>query len=665
MPRPLAILVLLALGSCIKVPVNDIRASFSLADAAWFAEEETLFIFYRVSAEQGIGPSSQIEVSWRTDVTEVPFTAVTDITQVHPHLRVDCGPKTLCGSASFKVTSVPRQVGIRLKYHREGAVTLTAPVTYNAIGRGPAHTHRSLIVYGVFEEKNNTVQWRARHQFPTLRNTQVQELGLRRRFRIEAPRVGDLSPPVENPYGYGFLPFCPPLLTTELGWPSVETLARAIFDPNTLPLSASALGTVCARSVVTDATGSFAAIAIARKNPEVRPAFPSLRSPIRSNFAIGFVLRPCLREVSKVHLAMQVQRMLLEGQPEICIDDFKDPAFPDQLAAKLRTRIEAVRADGKDMVLKLAVHHDDTTGALGLAIEKALEQILPFERNKTSPRVSGAMLFDSFKHATVSPALRALVLWCPASLDAADLDKIPDNAQRSCPVRPDLPDIRLGPFRVGNLPVLPTRPQYLTFLSRYSDAQAGSMTELTFLAPERTPLSQNLQVGEFGVATLFNNEVLTAAATDAFSFCPSADARTRAVIFRSPLLPMPLPLQSLPELHSVAPSNTYELGLFWDFPFLVRARYQVVVAGSLTAFSLTVPFGVGAPNEKYFGLELWAEEEVALGTTLLQCTRFCDHPTFDASGVYNVAARFRESFRTQCYTPKFPLPTDGEFPVDP
>jgi hypothetical protein len=679
---------IVTLGACNKVPIVDINASFPLADATWFEEEQTLFIFYHVAAEQGLGPDSRIEVTWRTDDDELPWTPLENVLQIHTHLPVLCGPNTICGSTSMKVEKVPRNVGLRLRYHREGALTLQAPLNVNLIAAGPAHSNRSLIVYGVFEEKNETVQWRARHQFPTLRNEQVQLMGLRRKFHIEGAQYGDVVAPMGNPYGYAFWPTCPAGLTP-LPWPALDTSNRAIFDVNRLPLAASAAFGVCAQSTVTDAKGTFEAVAIARKNPEVHAAFPLLRSPIKPNTEIGLLLRPCMREISKVHQNMQVQRLILEGSPQFCIDNYKDTGFPNTLAARLRGMIDAERTNGKDMVLALAVHHDDTSGELGLQIEKALEQILPFERDRSSPRVSGAFVFDTFKYAIVSPAMRALVLWCPASVDGADLDKIPDTAQRSCPLLPDFPDLKLGPFRFGNLPILPTRPQYLTFIEKYSEAQAGKVTELTFVAPELTPVSENIQVGEFGVASFFNNELFSARPTDTFSFCASGDPRSQNVVFRSPALAQPIPLQALPQFHLIAPSSTYQIGLFWDFPFLTRMKYEVVIAGAATAFSFTVPFGFSSTGQKPYGSNLWGvgpqidggmEESdggipagsFPLLNTLKQCTRFCDHPTFSSAvtpsvptGVYEVNKPFSPAYQNVCYEPDFPIPPGEDFPLDP
>jgi hypothetical protein len=670
------------LPGCEKVPIVDINAGFSLADATWFEEEQTLFIFYTVSAEQGLGPDSRIEVTWRTDNVEQPWIAVADLAPIHTHLPVLCGPNTLCGSTSIKVEKVPRQVGLRLRYHREGELALDAPLVFNIVGKGPAHSQRSLIVYGVFEETNNTVQWRARHQFPTLRNEQAQLLGLRRKFHVTDIQYGNVTAPPGNPYGYAFWPICPAGLT-KLPWNAVETSNRAIFDENKLPLSASTSLGVCAQSVVLDAKGAFEAVAIARKNPEVHPSFPLLRSPIKRNTEIGLLLHPCMRQISEVHLTMQIQRLILEGSPDFCTDNFMDASWPNALAAKLRTMIEATRPAGKDMVLALSLHHDDTKGVLGRQVERALEQLLPAERDKTSPRVSGAVVFDSFAYSIVSPAVRSLVLWCPANIDIADLEKIPDAAERACPLQPDFPDLKLGPFRFGVIPILPTRAQYLTFIEKYSVAQAGKVIELKFLAPERTPISKNVPVGDFAIASFFDNETFNAAPADSFSFCQSGDPdpRVPAVVFRTPQFAMPLPLSFLPEFHQAVPTATYEIGLLWDFPFLTRMQYEFVAAGAATAFSLSIPFGISSQDKRYYGSQVWGEGpapdggmdedagtpagQIPLANTLEQCTRFCDHPTFDSSGVYNVADPFHPAYQKRCYAPAFPTPPGQDFPLDP
>ena len=185
---------------------------------------------------------------------------------------------------------------------------------------------------------------------------------------------------------------------------------------------------------------------------------------------------------------MQINRAQLMGEPEICTDSFRDASFPDVVAARLRARIDAVRADGKDMVLVLAIHHNELKGVLNAQLESALMKILPAENTRSSPRVSGAFIFDSLQYDILTPALRTLVLWCPATIGGEDLDKIPSIAQRTCPAQPDFPDINIGPFKVGTLPILATRPQYLTFIKKYSEGQAGRVTKLTFFAPERTPV---------------------------------------------------------------------------------------------------------------------------------------------------------------------------------
>jgi hypothetical protein len=657
--------LLVTVASCDKVPIVDIGAGFALADAAWFEEEQTLFFFYRVEAEQGLGPDSQVEVTWRTDDAQLPWTPLAALVPVHTHLPVDCGKTGVCGSFSLAVDSPPRQVGVRLRYHREGQMTLDARVTRNIIGRGPAHSHRSLVVYGVMDQSNTRVQWRARHQFPTLRNEQVQALGLRRRFIVTRPAHGTVgAQQPHNPYGYGFSPACPGGMGP-LGWADLETDERAVFDPNELPLAASTSTGVCAQAFVTDATGLFETTAVARKNPQVAPAFPVLRSPIRQSDPLQFVLRPCNRTISEPHFLMQQQRLLMSGVEEICIDHFSQAGFAGQLATTFRARADARRLLGQDMVLVIALHHDDATRGVQDVLEQALEPLLTVERDKSTPRVTGAFVFDSVGYTVTRPGVRALALWCPSNVRPDDLDLEPSTSAQACPLMPDFPDLVLGPFKFSNLPILPTRRQYLTFIAKYSEGQAGRMRALSFRAPERTAFSDNVPVGDFGQITFFNNEVLTAEPSDTFSYCAPFDPWAAPVAFRTELVPEPAPLEVLPQMHQVFPQSSYALGLFWEFPFLLRLDYEVVVAGAVSAYSLSVPFGISNPAQAYWGSQSWMTGEFALHEMLLKCTAFCDHPTFDSGGVYNVAQLFDEVYLNQCYRPRYPVPGDGGFPSDP
>ncbi len=651
----------LALLACEKVPLLPANAGFTLSDATWFAEEQTLFVFYRLESERSLGSSSQLELTYTTDTEEVRWTPLTAFQPVHPHVPVTCGENNRCGSLSLKVTLPPRNVGLRLRYHPDGEMALGSALELHVLGKGPAHTHRSLIVYGVFDEKNAQVQWRARHQFPALRNEEAQELGLRRAFRVAGPRVGDVPAAPDNPYTYAFAGSCPESLAS-LGHAAVETSERSVFSLDALPLSASAAPAVCGLSTVTDALGTFDAPAVARKNPEVRAAFPRLHSPIQRQVPVGYLLRQCRREPVAVHRDMQVQRLMLEGQPELCVDDWEEPDFPARTASTFRARIDQTRAQGKDMLLVLALHHDDTTQGLAKALEKALELTLAPETEKGSPRVSGAFVFDTVAHTLSSQALKPQVLWCPANLLGA-LDSIPDTAQRSCPLLPDVPDAKLGPFRFSAVPILASQAQYLSFIGRYSAAQAGRMVDLAFLAPERTPLSQDLRFGEFGAITFFNNERLTPAPTDAFSFCPQE--QMLPVVFRAAPVPLPMPLLELPSRHAQAPAPEYELGIFWEFPFLTRLRYEVAAAGAVSAFNFSVPFGFGQQSSETYGASVWESPDLQLSEALTQCTRFCTHPTFDSAGVYGISAPFNATYGQVCYRPDYPKPPVGGFPRDP
>ena len=672
---------LLISGGC-KVPIQDVNAGFAIAEATWFEGEETLFVFYEVFAEQGIGDPSQVEVTYVTDTEEVPWTPIDAFPTVHQHVPVDCGVDGRCGSTSLAIADEPRDVRLRLRYHRDGALALNAETVFNVVGNGPAHRSRSLVVYGVFDETNQLVQWRSRHQFPNIRNEQATDLGLRRTFTVSdsAYGAGGAANP-GNPYLYGGA--CPGGLQA-LDFPPLTTDERARFRKERLPIDAGEASIVCARTRVTDATGSFDAAAYARKNPEVRDAFPLLRSPVREATQLPFFLAPCDRTISEEHEALQRQRLLVEGLPPLCTNGAGRPDFVDRLVVTFRDAIEEARPQGDDMVLVIGVHQDEPE--VVTALEEALLQVLPGERHRSSPRVAGALVFDSTPRGLEEPALSQTTLWCPSTVSE---DALPDASARSCAIVPDTL-LNLGPFTFGGLPVLPSRDQYLDFLVDFTERQAGEVLSTEYLVPEFATTSLHVDLGEFGVVTFLNGETIFADADDAFSFCTQEEflpfmaqsdlltdpyvAKALAYGCKSGELPAELclgaevgvlPIEFLSVWHNQAGETSYRLGLFWQFPFLLRMEYEARVAASVEAVGISIPFGFAAPAEPVLGGETWMQEEFSLAPALTQCRRFCDHPTFDSAGVYNVEGLFRPTYESACYVPDFPAPGETGFPRDP
>lgn len=681
LPRPVVLALLTAAtASCGKVPIHDVGAAFLLADTSWFAEEETLFVFYEVEAEQGISENSLIEITYATDDERVDWTPLSAFEAVHTHVAVDCGTTSLCGSTSLHIAGEPREVALRLRYHRDGALALEPETVFNVVGPGDPHSNRSLVVYGVFDERNQRVQWRGRNQLPALRNQEATALGLRRWFQIEDQAFGtDALATDDNPYSYGER--CPADFQAA-GLASVETEERAVFDEADLPIEASEHAAVCATATVRDATGTFSTSAFAQKNPEVRAAFPALNSPVHDATLVPFFLEPCERTISAPHEEMQRQRLQMQGLASLCIDDWEDPAFEDRLVEAFSDAVEAERANGEDMVLLIGLHHDDSD--VSELVERALAQLVPEERERSSPRLAGAFVFDSDTHTQSLDGMAQSTLWCPASVYGADA------STQGCAVLPDTLEIELGPFTFGTLPILPPRDQYLDFIDTYSEAQAGEVTSLTFRAPEFAATSDHADVGDYGVVTFLDDELISAEATDAFSYCTNDDPWV--FVFRSELLQseaiqeaiaeqcasgeLPedlcgvatlglLPIEYLPDWHLQFAEESYDLGLFWDFPFLLHMEFEFVVAGSVSAFGFSVPFGLAEPGESYLGTEMWTTESFPLDERLTQCTRFCDHPTFDSAGAYHVTDPFETTYTSSCYVPQYPELGDSGFPLDP
>ena len=100
---------------------------------------------------------------------------------------------------------------------------------------------------------------------------------------------------------------------------------------------------------------------------------------------------------------------------------------------------------------------------------------------------------------------------------------------------------------------------------------------------------------------------------------------------------------------------------------LGNARYLSRVSKVATAlpFGLSVPFGFTTNGESYLGSVVWTADEIDMADVLTQCDRFCDHPTFDSAGVYQVQDPFRSTYMNRCYLPDYPVLGDGGFPPDP
>ncbi|MEY3901535.1 MAG: hypothetical protein RL189_841 [Pseudomonadota bacterium] len=664
-----AAFIALLLQSCSKVPLEYTPAEFQVAQAVWYEAEQTLFFFWNVGSPLGLRSESVFEVSYVNDDGQVGWMAPQSREQVHIHESVSCGAGRICGSASHKVVKEPRALSFRLRYHRDGEISAVVNPESFVIRSGAAHQNRSFVVYGVFDESNSFVQWRGRHVFPALRNEEAQALGLRRPFEIKDQTYGNALPTnPDNPYLYGAEAACPQSYIQAGVDALVRTSERAVFNQRGLPAAASAADSVCASATVNDATGSFTATAFARKNPETRAAFSSLRSPVKGTTSVGFVITPCRRTISLQHLNMQKQRLLLQSPVEICSDDFNQADFKDRMSAIFQERISQVRAAGNDMTLYIALHHDDLTKNLVLKLEQALAEILPNERARVSPRVTGAFVFDSIQHVVTNPLIKNLALWCPAALVDPKVDPFaaPDESQRSCPVLPDGPQLNAGPVRLSSLPILPSRQSYENFLGKFSEVNAGKMNSLTAFAPQRTAISTDVSLGDFAWVTFFNNERVTAGNGEFFSFCAADSKDASRIYFRTAAAAQqPLPLSNLPSVQAVAQGGSYELGLVWDFPFLLRLEYTFYLAGSANAVVASVPFGLSFNQQQSYGSSGWTQQEFQIDRALLQCTRFCLHPFFDESGTYSARQTWRDAMQTNCYRPRFPRPPEGGFPVDP
>lgn len=676
-----------------KVPIRDVGAQFYIADAVWFEEEETLFFFYRVEATQGLNETSRIEIALDTDDAQMPFTSIQSFAPVHEHQTVDCEWNLRCGSWSIHMPNRPRNVRMRLRYHQDGDTFLASELGFFQVDAGPDHRNRSAVLYGVFDEQNRRIQWRLRHQFPNLRNEEIESLGLRRAFRVSDLTYGNLNaagqplasndtqPAVypsffdENPYGYGFGGACPSAFRQVPGR-ELMTQERAVFDAEPLPIEASSWPYACATTEVLDGTGWYRTATWAQKNPEVEPAFSSLRTPIQPLREIRYFFDFCSQEDNTGHREMQLQRLLMGPEDVFCIDGESRESLEDRFRQELSERIDRERRADEDLVLYAGLHRGREQEWAARSLEQALAGIFQVELGRSTPRLAGAFVFDSEPYSVREANVELTTLWCPG-FPALNLGNDRVQVPSSCSTTlVEVPTLSVRNVSFASLPILPSRQKFDLYAEQFGTEYLGSVKSLAARAPKRIAESENVQVGPFSIATYFADEQISAGPEVSFSFCINEESVAQNLVFRSLLDGESRDLASMPSWHNENRETAYDIGLLWDSSFYLEVRYgtfavaqpeqqNVTFLDEELNLTVTVPLGPEIPGEFYPFESQWTEDSFNLANTLVRCNRFCNHPTFDSVGIYQVRQSFRNTYQNACYAPAFPVLWEGGFPLDP
>ena len=92
----------LAGASGCKVPISGVDARFRIADASWFEDEQTLFVFYDVEAAQGISEDSVLEIRYETDDGAVDVLVRLEANAAARAFRVTVRSPSPAAAAAFK-----------------------------------------------------------------------------------------------------------------------------------------------------------------------------------------------------------------------------------------------------------------------------------------------------------------------------------------------------------------------------------------------------------------------------------------------------------------------------------------------------------------------------------------------------------------------------------
>lgn len=427
----LVVCTLVSLMSCSKVPLKRYFPETRVAVSSWFAREQTLFLFWDLSIDEGFADDAVVEISVRTENGETGFRDVQSFPSVHRHSRVKCGSKALCGSQSVAFADRVLSAEMRVRFKRDGRLSDEIPLVHQSIESGQTAQTLSAALYGVFDQANEVIQWRLRHQIPGLPNAEVRRLGLNRRFKLVPKRYGERLASERqnraipdglgnvNPYAFGFdeTAACPAGYAAEwAGALPVETEAPARWSDEPVPAEGRTAAVVCAEGQLEAASGEIPVHALALRNPETETAYGQLATSVRPARLLKFLLAPCGRTISEDHLNMQAQRLLMDRTVDVCLERTSQDVMQTRMASAFAAALDAERVSGEDMALLIAFHHDDPSGdgVWHRALKGALESTLEYEQSKSSPRGVGAYVFDSLAAGELPQALSRQVLWCPS-----------------------------------------------------------------------------------------------------------------------------------------------------------------------------------------------------------------------------------------------------------
>ncbi len=661
---------ILCFVSCIDHTKQYLREDygfFQQFNSYWFEEEKTAYLFFKMTEMPERIENAVWEMSYSSTgsggETFYPFEELDFNTTVHEHQFVKCDLNSLCGSYSFHSEDPLGEVKFRMRYHPDilnlGMDISSTTLNHN---KGSSYLTHSAQIYGVFDETNEHVQVRVYHNLGNPPHENISQYGMKRNFRVvktkpEDHSLTEFSEGFTNT-GSNFLfpaEFCKLENVTDVD----EFFSTDKYWMNdAISLADTGRGN-CLQVDYLDRNKNIlmSAKSYARKNPVVEDLSFKLSTPLQEVEKIPLLLAYCQDDAkassmtSNDYLTYQKKIMETGDAIDVCFQVGKEDDFSTQFENFISQKLTSVKATAaKDMMFSVVLHHRFTKEfrTIQKIVAEKLTALVQSDQLAVSPRLVGAMVYDSNTEYVPTLVQQKSLMWCPQELLNTP-DAIAQGnyfyGQNCVTLTPQELKIEFLNF-VAAMGAFPSMSQYENYVKKYQDTGIAKKPDLVLKAVETTPAT--LQESDGAVMVTFrDNERISLIEGENLKVCNLGNDWKSNVSFRFRFNDMPEELSSLllPEVAvkwlSDDAAGQYAVGISWLYPFWGAVKYQsaqlnVRVAG-------VIPIQRSRTVYEYLGDDIWQKEGWNLGEIFKKCRAYCDHPYFDVGGNYQISKTWRTS----------------------
>jgi hypothetical protein len=647
--------------------------------AHWFENEKVAYFFFRVSGNTTYSGNSLFE--WNVQLSSVAhslkqYQPLNFSQGIHQHQLVSCGAD-ICGSYSFAAESAPANISLKLRYHPQSSlfVESRAPVQVH-LNDGSSQSYSSLI-YGVFDETNNYVETRVHHNFGFPSNSEINQYGMIRSFRIHDVQLtswtkADLNQLKIQSQSATLFP-----AKRCMDWTNganskkiegVESFSGAKTWLHHDFAGGPLLPGTCFHVDFLKANGEtiLTESAIARKNPQLIEEKLELNTPLKPVIKIPLVLTYCANDPASVQLMSQIfldyQRFILGipgSEVDVCFRIGYESQFRDEIKLTLLKKLQAARQSNsalQDYIFVVAFNHkfnpefqrfqEIAAEEIGLLVED--------ERTKVSPRLVGSFVYDSDANFTRQDLSSKSIIWCPQDIKAETNGLVKAYGDGANCVADLGGLVKLGSVINFLVPMgpFPSRDSYEDYLHEYGDKGFAKDPQLEV---KSVTTNVNTVQDTNGLTTFFDGQRLDLSAEEGMRVCYEKDSEGLIASLKLKKVNSDKPIIDSEEIQSIfnsaEGSGTYLLGLQWTYPFIGEISYTSPLTGKILG---QIPFRKDSKAHREVGDRKWQRPTWNFGPFFQRCQRFCDHPYFDEAGTYQLESNWRDINAIGCTHSKFP-----------